>query len=218
MPVDKDHWYDGWFYDKLIAPNQDHLFSQIKKLIRPGSSVLDVGCGTGRLSFALADECRSIVGIDLSARNIKRARLTLSRNPDSKIVFKHANVTELFASSQEHFDYAVITYVIHEVDDPERVPLLKVIAEIADAIIVGEYLVPAPPGWRSALNELVEYAAGPSHYANFKSFQRKGGIRGLVETMPFSILQEIKNLPQTSHIVMLQTKGTAKSSSGKDGA
>jgi len=32
MAEDKKHWYDGWFYDKIIAPNQDKLFGQIKIL------------------------------------------------------------------------------------------------------------------------------------------------------------------------------------------
>jgi 2-polyprenyl-3-methyl-5-hydroxy-6-metoxy-1,4-benzoquinol methylase len=32
-----------------------------------------VGCGTGRLEFALADKCRSVLRIDLSKRNIDKA-------------------------------------------------------------------------------------------------------------------------------------------------
>ena len=37
MMENKDHWYDGWFYDNFIAPNQDRLFGQIKNLIEPNS-------------------------------------------------------------------------------------------------------------------------------------------------------------------------------------
>lgn len=33
--INKNHWYDGWFYDLFIAPNQDRLFGQIIKLIEP---------------------------------------------------------------------------------------------------------------------------------------------------------------------------------------
>ena len=49
MQFDKKHWYDGWFYDKLIAPNQDTMFAIISSLIVDNSSVVDIGCGTGRL-------------------------------------------------------------------------------------------------------------------------------------------------------------------------
>jgi len=71
MTVNKNHWYDGWFYDKFIAPHQDILFGQIKNLIEPGSTVIDIGCGTGRLAFAISDKSKSVLGIDLSERNIE---------------------------------------------------------------------------------------------------------------------------------------------------
>lgn len=66
MTENKYHWYDGWFYDTFIAPNQDKLFSQIKELIESDSTIIDIGCGTGRLEFTLADKCKSVLGIDLS--------------------------------------------------------------------------------------------------------------------------------------------------------
>jgi 2-polyprenyl-3-methyl-5-hydroxy-6-metoxy-1,4-benzoquinol methylase len=75
MANNKYHWYDGWFYDTIIAPNQDKLFDQIKDLVAPHSTIIDVGCGTGRLEFALADKCKSVLGIDLSKNNINRANL-----------------------------------------------------------------------------------------------------------------------------------------------
>lgn len=49
----KYHWYDGLFYDKLIAPNQDKMIGKIKKLIEQDSEILDAGCVTGRLEFIL---------------------------------------------------------------------------------------------------------------------------------------------------------------------
>ena len=88
------HWYDGWFYDRLIAPNQDRLFGQIKNLIKEQSNIIDVGCGTGRLAFTLADNCKSVLGIDLSSRNINRAQLKLRQQPNNKISFQHRSISE----------------------------------------------------------------------------------------------------------------------------
>jgi 2-polyprenyl-3-methyl-5-hydroxy-6-metoxy-1,4-benzoquinol methylase len=82
MIENKHHWYDGWFYDRIIAPNQDKLFWQIKNLIQPNSEIIDIGCGTGRLEFTLGDSCKSVLGIDLSIRNIERANLTLQDHPN----------------------------------------------------------------------------------------------------------------------------------------
>ncbi|MDP3151007.1 MAG: class I SAM-dependent methyltransferase [Ignavibacteria bacterium] len=199
----KDHWYDGWFYDKFIAPNQDTLFGQIKNLIEPNSSIIDVGCGTGRFSFSVSDKCKSVMGIDLSMRNIERANSILSEHPNDKISFQHKNISEITSGGKEHFDYAVMTYVIHEVDEEKRVNLLKEIAQVADKIILGDYLVPKPKGFWSGLNEIVEFVAGSEHYRNYKNYTANGGIYYLANKAGFKIITEIINQPSTSHLVLL---------------
>ncbi|MFA6978602.1 MAG: class I SAM-dependent methyltransferase [Ignavibacteriaceae bacterium] len=199
----KDHWYDGWFYDTFIAPNQDRLFGQIKNLIEPNSSIIDVGCGTGRFSFSVSDKCKSVLGIDLSTRNIERANSILSENPNDKISFQHKNISEISSGGKEYFDYAVMTYVIHEVDEEKRVNLLKEIAQVADKIIIGDYLVPKPKGFWSGLNEIVEFAAGSEHYRNYKNYIANGGIKYLANKAGLKVITEIKNHPSTSHLVLL---------------
>ena len=202
--INKNHWYDGWFYDKFIAPNQDRLFESIKNLTDSNLKIIDVGCGTGRFSFSISDKCKSVLGIDLSKRNIDRANLVLSRNPNEKILFQHKSARDIISSNNEHFDLAVMTYVIHEVNKEEREKLLNEIAQIADKIIIGDYLFPTPGGFWSALNRLVEFAAGSEHYRNFKSYLSGKGITGLAEKAGFKIIKEIKNKPFTSHIIVLE--------------
>ena len=198
----KIHWYDGWFYDKLIAPNQDRMFGEIKNLIQPNSSVLDVGCGTGRFSFSAADKVSKVVGIDLSSKNISTANQTLNKNPNNKISFLHTTLSDLI-SKQQHFDYAVMTYVIHEVNPEERIPLLKEMLNLADKIIIGDYLVPISKSFWSVLNEVVEFLAGREHYTNFKDFVKIGGLQSLTKQAELKIISEIKNKPSTSQIVLL---------------
>lgn len=198
----KIHWYDGWFYDKLIAPNQDRMFGEIKNLIQPNSSVLDVGCGTGRFSFSVADKVSKVVGVDLSSKNISTANQTLNKNPNNKISFLHTTLSDLI-SKQQHFDYAVITYVIHEVNPEERIPLLKEMMNLADKIIIGDYLVPISKNFWSVLNEVVEFLAGKEHYTNFKDFVKIGGLQSLTKQAELKIISEIKNKPSTSQIVLL---------------
>jgi SAM-dependent methyltransferase len=200
--INKDHWYDGWFYDLLIAPNQDKLFGQIKNLVEPDSTIIDIGCGTGRFSFSITDKCKSVLGIDLSKRNINRANFTLAKTHNDKISFQHKSVSEII-SGKQRFDYAVMTYVIHEVDIDERVKLLNDIAEVADKIIIGDYLVPKPKGFWSLLNEVVEFVAGVDHYNNYNSYIVNGGIYNLASEAGFIIINEIKNQPSTSHLVVL---------------
>ena len=82
--INKFHWYDGGFYDRIIAPNQRPLFNQILNLLKPGSDVIDVGCGTGYFSFLASEHCKSVLGIDLSSRNIAQAKKKSSQKSGRK--------------------------------------------------------------------------------------------------------------------------------------
>jgi SAM-dependent methyltransferase len=203
MTRNKNHWYDGWFYDVFIAPNQDKLFRQIKNFIDPNSTIIDVGCGTGRLEFALADKCKSVLGIDLSKRNIDRANLSLLENPDAKILFQHNNIIEIISKGNVHFDFAILTYVIHEINAEERVNLLIDMARVSGKIIVGDYLVPWPKGFGSYFSEAIEFIAGREHYRNFKSYVDGGGIYYLADKAGLKIINEMSNHQLTNHIVVL---------------
>ncbi len=204
MTRNKNHWYDGWFYDSIIAPNQDKLFSQIKDLVTPQSKILDVGCGTGRLEFFLADKCKSLLGIDLSGRNIDRANMTLLKKPDRKILFQHSDVSTLL-NAGSHFDFAILTYVIHEVNEDERINLLNEISLISDKIIIGDYVVPRPDGFAGFLSETIEFIAGREHYRNYKSYVANGGIDYLADKACLKIINnEISNHQLTNHIVVLE--------------
>jgi SAM-dependent methyltransferase len=199
----KHHWYDGLFYDKLIAPNQDRMFRKIKHLIEPNSEILDIGCGTGRLEFFLSEKCKKITGIDLSEKNIKQAENKLKRRKHNNIDFKHIGFDQFIKNNSLTFDYIIATYVIHELPFEERLSLLKGVSNISKKIIVGDYLVPSPKGLWNVLNEVVEFAAGKDHYKNFKSFVRHNGIAGLLNESGLRIHQEFKNNLSTSHIAVL---------------
>jgi len=203
MAKNKNHWYDGWFYDTLIAPNQDKLFGQIRDMIEPESDIIDIGCGTGRFEFAIAGKCRSVLGIDLSGKNIKRAKKTLFKYPDNKISFHHGNLTEIINGCEKHFDFAVLTYVIHEVNKEERIDLLKQAAGISEKIILGDYVVPKPNGFTGFLSELIEFVAGRDHYRNYKTYMEDGGISYLADKAGLKIVIEKKNQNLPGYIVIL---------------
>ena len=203
MLENKNHWYDGLFYDKIIAPNQDKAFQIVKSLIGENSSVLDVGCGTGRLEFQLEDKCSKIDGIDLSKKNIDLANQNLAKNPSLKIFFYHADVQNFLRTKEKSYDYSVISYVIHEIDETKREDILKLLSEKSRHIVIVDYLYPRPKCFTTFLNEAVEFAAGRDHYKNFKSYISGSGIKGLAEKSGLKIKKEIKNNPLTTHIVVL---------------
>ena len=202
----KNHWYDGVFYDKVIAPNQDKAFETVKEKINKDSNVLDVGCGTGRMAFRLSDKYRSYTGIDLSIKNINNAKKKLSGENSERIKYIHTDAYRYLKGSEAKYDYAVLSYVIHEMDEPYRVPLLKLLSQHADKIIMVDYLVPRPGGFTDVINGMVEYFAGREHHRNFRTYVANEGLYGLVRESGLKIIEEIINKPFTAHIAVLKDR------------
>jgi len=197
----KNHWYDGWFYDKFIAPNQDVTFVQMMRMIEQGSRVVDVGCGTGRFVLKIADRVKKVIGVDLSAKNINFANYLKSNSNNNKINFIHTDAMHLSKVLEEKFDYATISYVIHEMDISLRVPLLNELRKIADNIIIADFAIPMPYNRRGILNRSAEFLAGQDHFKNFLSFSRNDGIKGLVKDANLKVINEKTDKTKTSSIV-----------------
>lgn len=205
MPHSKDHWYDGTFYDRLIAPNQDALFAAIRRIIPGGSSVLDVGCGTGRLVLQLAPQCSRAHGIDLSPRNIRRAATNHERAGSPPSVQFHAgDIDTLPPADGAPYDFAVTTYVIHEVPEHERTALITAMAGRARFLLLGDYRVPRIPGLYNTGIGLVEWAAGREHNQGFRSFVRTGGLRGLARRMSLEIVRECGMIPRHAELLLVR--------------
>lgn len=210
----KDHWYHGEFYDTLIAPNQDKSFLEIKDLIERDSSVLDIGCATGRFAFMLQDKCSRIDGIDISRKNIKAANKLLSSSGFQNINFHHTDILDLDSSFAVYYDYAVLSYFIHEVSADKRKEVLKTISKYTNKIIISDYLFPKPRNFWTLLNEIVEFLAGQEHYQNFQSFIKQGGIKGLLKGTNLKVKKEIIQNRRGGQILVLE-KQEEQSSSNK---
>ena len=164
---------------------------------------MDVGCGTGRMAFQLADKCKRIDGVDLSRRNVDVAITKLGRTAAENITFHHSDVFTFLGQTVNRYDYAVLTYVVHEMDKSLRQALLVALAKVAHEIIVIDYLAPQPRTLGGFLNELIEYVAGPDHYRNFNSFIASNGLTGLAKAAGLSIVKEVRNAPPSSHTLVL---------------
>jgi len=198
---DKFHWYDGWLYDKFIAPNQDATFRIMQTMMDKDATIIDVGCGTGRFVFQVAKHFNSVVGIDLSSRNIKLANTILSQSKQTNISFVHGDAENLMKHFDKKFDYSTISYVIHEMPIEVRIKILKTLKEVSDEIIIGDYFVPQPFNQRGLSNKIAEVLAGKDHFSNFISFVKNGGLPGLIEEAGMSIVQQKQGVHGTSLIV-----------------
>ena len=84
-------WYKDWFnspYYHLLYNNRDDDEAQafLERLItylqpKPNTKMLDVACGKGRHSKALAEMGFDVTGIDLSQSSIEEAKLDETEKP-----------------------------------------------------------------------------------------------------------------------------------------
>ncbi|MDX1702247.1 MAG: class I SAM-dependent methyltransferase [Melioribacteraceae bacterium] len=201
---DKKHWYDGFFYDRFIAPNQDKIYSSINKIVQKDSNVLDFGCGTGRLTLQLAEKCKSVAAVDLSIKNINYARSKLKNNSIKNISFMHGDTSVLKNGKFTKFDHIIISYVIHEMPESKRIETLKELKSIAKQLILSDYISPIPHNGYGFLTYAVEYIAGSDHFKNFKNYIQNGGIEYLAEEADLKIVMQVKNKKNSNHLAVLE--------------
>lgn len=201
---DKKHWYDGKIYEAFIAPHQDELYKLIRDLIPLNSKVLDVGCGTGRMDFLLAQGSAKVVGIDLSSKNIKTAKEILRTKNFDNIEFVHGSIMDIKKYTDELFDIAIITYVLHEMDPEERIETLRMLKTVTQKIIIADYKVPVPKDLSGISAKIIEFLAGKNHFTNYRNFVKNGGLQTLTVSAGLQIKQTLKAHTETGQIVVVE--------------
>lgn len=187
--IDKKHWYDGFFYSTFIDSGGSKLRRKISNLIPKGSNVLDVACGTGALVFQLAEKCERVIGVELSRKMIEFAK---GRNEFDNVLFYHmsgAGLSKKF--KKDEFDYAIISFALHEMKPEDRIKVLKSMKRVAKNLIIVDFSAPLPSGFHSNMIRLVEFLAGKEHYNNHKSFIKLGGVKHLLKKAGITTLKEL---------------------------
>lgn len=179
MPVDKSFFYYGAIYHRLFDPQLAETRQVTVDLISERSSVLDIGCGTGLLCFALMEQkhCH-VVGLDLSLRMLEFARRF---NPFQDVAFVHEDATDLNTFGDRSFDYATMLMIMHELPRSQQVRVLAEALRVADKGIIIDSVAPLPKNAGGIGIRIVEGSFGRDHNPNFKAFLAGGGIRGMLE-------------------------------------
>lgn len=187
MPKDKSLLYYGAIYHRLFDPQLAEARQVTIDHIAEGSSVLDIGCGTGLLCFALKEQkhCR-VVGLDLSRRMLEFARKS---NPFQDVTFVHEDATDLSAFGDHSFDYATMLMIMHELSRSQQIRVLTETLRVANKCIIIDSVVPLPKNAGGIGIRIVEATFGHDHNPNFKAFLANGGIRGMLTgcSLPINI-------------------------------
>ncbi len=103
----------------------DKTVDMIDKLIKPGSKILDLGCGPGLYTERLSRKKHKVTGVDFSKNSIEYAIQQRNKN-QSDIKYINGNYLEL--DFDDKFDLIIMIYCDFGVLVPEeRITLMKMI-------------------------------------------------------------------------------------------
>jgi SAM-dependent methyltransferase len=107
-------------YDRVRPGYPDALFDDLSELARlePGSRVLELGCGTGQATAALALRGHEVVALELGAGLADVARRNLSAFPAVRVINA---AFESWPLPAERFDAVVAATAFHWIDPAVRV-------------------------------------------------------------------------------------------------
>jgi 2-polyprenyl-3-methyl-5-hydroxy-6-metoxy-1,4-benzoquinol methylase len=98
----------------------DSTFTQAvaitQKYLKETDVVLDYGCATGSLSFAITDLVQAVEGIDISAKMIARARQKAKTQQIANVRFEQTTIFET-SYAKESFDVVLAFNVLHLLED-----------------------------------------------------------------------------------------------------
>lgn len=102
-------------YERLKAGREPDV---VTAALQPGATLLELGCGAGRVTQPLAERGFRITAVDESAEMLERVR---TRAPAARTV--HAAAEDL--ALDERFDAVMLaSFLVHTADDRQRTALL----------------------------------------------------------------------------------------------
>ncbi|MBU2487860.1 MAG: class I SAM-dependent methyltransferase [Proteobacteria bacterium] len=185
----KQRWYDGplyaWFYDPVEADKR----AQIAAWIPPGASVVDLASGTGALAFALAENGRRVLGLDISPRMHAWCRRRQEKLNLSGLSFVLGDATRATECLNQTYDYAVASLLIHELPETERTAVLAEAGRAASRIILSDFAAPPPSNFRGLANHWMEFfIGGRENFRVYREYQAGGGLPGVLSRAGMPIL------------------------------
>ncbi|BFM49004.1 class I SAM-dependent methyltransferase [Marinomonas sp. THO17] len=174
-------WIKSHIADRVLSP----LRRELIELIDEGSSLLEVGCGTGDLLFQLADKIGSGYGVDTDSGMIEYAELKRKQNAVKHLSFECIDALEI---APRQFDFAVSVLCLHELPKQKACDLLKCMMERSKVVLVADY-TEAKSLLGKVSMELDELISG--HYRHYKNYRQSGEISSYVEEVGGIVQQEM---------------------------
>jgi len=125
-------------------------------------SLLDVACGPGILSAAIAKAARDVVAFDLTPQMLKKAAQRCAEAGLDNVTFREGNATEL-PFTDAAFDAVVTRLSVHHFDRPSRVieEIFRVLRP-GGSFVIADVISSELPA-EAELQNAIEILRDPSH-------------------------------------------------------
>lgn len=163
-------WWFAYTFDNRARPWVHDPKQILGRFVRPGQTVVDIGCGLGFFSLGLAELVGpegKVISIDLQQQMIDRARRRAERRGlAERIEFRTCRQDSL--DYQGSADFVLAFWMVHEVADPDRfLAEIRAILKPGGNLLIAEPKVHVPASRFAATVERVkaagyEVAEGPS--------------------------------------------------------
>lgn len=118
-------WWDriARKYDSQTGIKDRHMYKDLFELIKqemvPSFTVLDVDCGTGIISFEIAESVHRVYRIDISEKMIEVAREKLEKSKYTNVVFQTEDGYNT-SFEDKSLDLVLCCNVLHALEAPDR--------------------------------------------------------------------------------------------------
>jgi ubiquinone/menaquinone biosynthesis C-methylase UbiE len=151
-----------------VTTEESHEIPQLLELTA-GSSVLEVGCGSGRYALQVAETCGCrVMGVDLNAEGIRNANaLAQQQNLSERARFQQCDVSQPLPFADAAFDAVFSNDVLCHI--PGRLALLRELQRVlrqggrflfSDALVVGGMISNEEVATRSSIGHYLFVPAG----------------------------------------------------------
>jgi len=180
----------GFIYRIFIDPLLSGLRKSVAEHVDPSYRVIDVACGTGALSLAMAEKAMYVTGIDLSEDMIITAQRTARRRGATNVSFELHDASDLSPYRDGEFDLAVTSMAIHQFEAQLAIRILAEMKRISHRVIIADYNHNMPTGLPARISWAMERIAGGDHYRNFRIYIQNGGTPWFVKKAGMKIASE----------------------------
>ncbi|MBI4906300.1 MAG: class I SAM-dependent methyltransferase [Acidobacteria bacterium] len=129
--TERDSWTDDEFFQSGYRTVQEEILTDMINICQGKDprqmKVLEIGCGAGRVTRALADVFGEVHAVDVSAEMIRQATQSLSRHPNIRLY--NNNGTDLGPIQGDGtFDFAFSTIVFQHI--PSKAVIESYVREV----------------------------------------------------------------------------------------